>query len=342
MRRLRKSPDSERGTVSVMTALLLVALLGFTALVVDVGMLYAEKAQLQNGADAAALAVAQECALSLASTNCATASPLAAGYAKSNANDGLSNIQSVQLNKSAGTVTVTTGAQQAGGEANNVSLSFARILGFDSAEVGATAGAQWGSPVAGPTVFPAAFSVCQVEGHVDGGLQRLGLHGGSYANPGCNYGPAGAPVPGGFGWLAQIPGQCGGYIDLLIQEGGSAPGNSEPPNCTSVLNRWAAEITAGGRPTVLLPVFNLAVGTGSGAVYKISSFAAFEVAGWKFTGGSSLPSVFRNTTAYAGSQACTGDCRGIIGKFVRYVSLDEGHILGPVNRYGATVVRMTH
>lgn len=342
MRRLRKSSDSERGTVSVMTALLLVALLGFTALVVDVGMLYAEKAQLQNGADAAALAVAQECALSLASTNCATASPLAAGYAKSNANDGLSNIQSVQLNKSAGTVTVTTGAQQAGGEANKVSLSFARILGFDSAEVGATAGAQWGSPVAGPTVFPAAFSICQVENSVGGGLQRLGLHGGSYANPGCNYGPSGAPVAGGFGWLAQIPGQCGGYIDLLVQEGGSATGNNEPPNCTTVFNKWSTELNAGRRPTVLLPIFNQVTGTGSGANYKISSFAAFEVTGWKFSGGSSLPSVFRNTSAYVGSKECTGDCRGIIGKFVRYVSLDEGHILGPVNKYGATVVRITH
>lgn len=342
MRRLRKSPDSERGTVSVMTALLLVVLLGFTALVVDVGMLYAEKAQLQNGADAAALAVAQECALSLASTNCATASPLAAGYAKSNANDGLSNIQSVQLNKSAGTVTVTTGAQQAGGEANKVSLSFARILGFDSAEVGASAGAQWGSPKAGPIIFPAAFSVCQVEGRVDGGLQRLGLHGGSYANPACNYGPSGAPVPGGFGWLAQIEGQCGGYIDLLVQEGGSSTGNNEPPNCTTVFNKWSTELNAGRRPTVLLPVFNQVSGTGAGAVYKISSFAAFEVAGWKFSGGTSLPSVFRNTSTHVGSQACTGDCRGIIGSFVRYVSLDEGHILGPVNPYGATVVRMTH
>lgn len=342
MRRLRKSPDSERGTVSVMTALLLVVLLGFTALVVDVGILYAEKAQLQNGADASALAVAQECARNLASNSCATASPLAADYTNTNAHDGLSNIQSVQLNKSAGNVTVTTGAQQAGGEANKVSLSFAQILGIASAEVGARASAQWGSPVAGPTVFPAAFSVCQVENSVDGALQRLGLHGGSYANPTCNYGPSGAPVAGGFGWLSQIEGQCGGYIDLLVQEGGSSTGNNEPPNCTAVFNKWSTELTAGRRPTVLLPVFNQVTGTGAGAVYKITAFAAFEVAGWKFSGGTSLPSVFRNTSTHAGAQACTGDCRGIIGRFVRYVSLDDGHTLGPVHKYGATVVRMTN
>ncbi len=40
----------------------MVALLGFAALAVDVGMLYAERTQLRNGSDAAAIAVAQKCA----------------------------------------------------------------------------------------------------------------------------------------------------------------------------------------------------------------------------------------------------------------------------------------
>ena len=38
-------------------------LVGMAALVVDVGAVVEEKRQLQNGADAAALAVAQSCAL---------------------------------------------------------------------------------------------------------------------------------------------------------------------------------------------------------------------------------------------------------------------------------------
>lgn len=337
-----RAKDDERGAVSVISALLLVALLGFTAIVVDAGMLYAEKAQLQNGADAAALAVAQKCARNLASPACSTTSPLAGSFANANANDELSNVRSIALSKSAGNVTVSTGAQESGGESNRISLSFARILGIDSAEVGTSASAQWGSPIAGRTVFPAAFSICQVTGQIDGGLQRLGLHGGSYANASCNYGPSGAPVAGGFGWLAQDPGQCGGYIDLAAQEGGSAPGNSEPPNCTAVFNKWITELTAGRHPTVLLPVFDRVTGTGSGAVYGLKAFAAFEVAGWKFTGGSGAPAVFHNTSTDVGAQSCTGDCRGIIGRFVRYVSLDEGYTLGPVDAYGATVVRMTH
>ena len=41
---------------------MLVVLIGVGALVIDSGALYAERRQLQNGADAAALAVAQDCA----------------------------------------------------------------------------------------------------------------------------------------------------------------------------------------------------------------------------------------------------------------------------------------
>jgi hypothetical protein len=54
--RLRKE---ESGQSLVMVVLLLSVLLGFSALLVDVGLLYAEKAKLQNAADAAALAGAQ-------------------------------------------------------------------------------------------------------------------------------------------------------------------------------------------------------------------------------------------------------------------------------------------
>lgn len=342
MRRLIRSTDPERGAISVITGILLVVLLGFTALVVDVGMVYAEKAQQQNGADAAALAIAQECARNLSSPSCSTSSPIAGQFADANANDGLSNIQAVALDKAAGKVTVTTGAQEAGGEANHISLVFARALGIDSAEIGSSASAQWGSPVAGRTVFPAAFSICQVEGHVEGGLQRLGLHGKSSANPSCNYGPSGAVVPGGFGWLKQDPGQCGASIDLATGEGLSDPGNNAPPNCADVLNQWITDINAGRHPTVLLPIFNQVRGTGANATYGLTSFAAFEVAGWKFTGGSSAPSVFHNTSSDVGFQKCTGSCRGLIGRFVHYVSLDEGYTLGPVDRHGATVVRMTN
>ena len=59
MQRLRKD---ERGAVAIIVALLMVVLIGFAALAVDISAMWAEKRQLQNGADAGALAIAQECA----------------------------------------------------------------------------------------------------------------------------------------------------------------------------------------------------------------------------------------------------------------------------------------
>lgn len=50
----------ERGSVFVLVTLALTALLGFCAIVTDVGLMYAQKAHLQNSVDAAALAGVQE------------------------------------------------------------------------------------------------------------------------------------------------------------------------------------------------------------------------------------------------------------------------------------------
>jgi len=331
----------ERGAIAILVALLMVTLLGFAAVAVDVGMLYAERTQLRNGADSAALAVAQKCAKNPNDPDCATTSSLASGLANGNANDGLSNIQSIVLDKANRTVTVNAGSQEAGKEPNQVSLFFARALGLNTAQVSASASVAWGSPVKGSTAFPVAFSICQVQGYVDGTLQLLQNHG-SNANADCNYGPSGAAVQGGFGWLVSDPGICGGLIDLAASESGSDPGNSYPSVCTSTLNSWAASISAGKEVVVLLPVFNKVSGTGSGAVYGLISFAAFKVKGWKFSGNNSLPDSFQNTTpTVPSSVACDGNCRGIIGSFIQYVSLADGFTFGPVDANGATIVRLT-
>lgn len=343
MRRLiGRDDDGERGAIAVLVALLLVVLLGFAALAVDAGLLYSERAQVQNGSDAAALAIAQKCAANTSDPNCSTTSPLATDVANKNAIDGLNNVKSINLDLTNRKVTVTGGAQQSGGAANAVSLFFARVMGVNTSNVVTTSTVQWGSALAGRTPFPLVYSICQVQGYIGGALQLLQDHG-SGANPSCNYGPSGATVAGGFGWILQDPGLCGGTINLATSEGGSAPGNSTPGNCAATLQKWADTITSGGNVIVLLPVFDAVTGTGSGAVYHLVSFAAFKVAGWKFSGNNSLPDSFRNTNSdVSNALACTGNCRGIIGSFVKYVSLADGYSLGPVDAFGATIVRLTN
>lgn len=342
MRRL--SGNREQGAVSVIVAILLVTLLGFAAIAVDVGVIYSERAQLQSGADASAIALAQKCAKDATDEQCSTTATLAGSLANQNALDGMSKVYSIQLDKTARTVAVTTSAKETGGKDNSVSLFFANALGIPSKEVGARSSAAWGSPKAGRTAFPLAFSICQVKDNIGGALQLLQEHG-KNQNADCNYGPSGAAVQGGFGWLVQDTGKCGGTIDLAVSEGGSDPGNNAPGNCSDTLTKWATDINAGRKVTVLLPVFNKVTGTGSGAVYGLVSFAAFDVTGWKFSGDSTLPYTFQNrastTTGVTAATECRGECRGIIGKFVKYVSLADGYTLGPVDQYGATIARLT-
>ncbi|TKV29509.1 pilus assembly protein TadG [Arthrobacter sp. NamB2] len=344
MRRVRQGaivrrPDHEQGAVSVLVALLMVVLLGFAALAVDVGLLYSEKAQLQNGADAGALAIAQKCATDLNHSECATTSPLARSLANSNALDARSNVADIVVDKTARKVTVTTGAMEQGGTPNRVSLIFANALGISSSEVTATSSAVWGSPTKGIAPFPLTFSICQVQGQVGGSLQLLQSHG-SGANPSCNYGPSGATVPGGFGWLVQQSGQCGAFVDIAVQLGGSDTGNSGPSHCDAILNQWGADLAAGKPVTVLLPVFDQVAGTGSGAQYHLVYFAAYDLKGWAFSGNNSLPMTYNPTVTQGGvTRSCTGNCRGIIGTFIEYVSLADGYTLGPVTSGGVTVVR---
>lgn len=343
MRRLtrgKKDYDGERGAVSVIVAIMLVALLGFGAMAVDVAMMYSERAQLRNGADAAALSVAQKCAKNASDTDCSNTSSLARSLANRNANDGLSNIKSIVLNTATRTVTATVGSQEVGHAPNQVSLFLARALGFNTTEVNAPSTVGWGSPEKGPTVFPITVSICQVRGQA-GVMQLLQLHG-KNANADCNYGPSGAAVQGGFGGLKQDSGQCGALIDTKASTGtaGGSTGVDPPSHCEALLNGWAADMNAGKDVIILLPIFTSVTGTGSGAVYGLSTFAAFKVAGWK-VGNTGLPYTFRNRAPdVPAALECREPCRGIIGTFVQYVSLAKGYTLGDINPDGATVVEL--
>lgn len=339
MRRL--SPEaggrgSETGAVSVIVALMLVVLLGFGAMAVDVAMMYAERTQLRNGADSAALAIAQKCAKNSSDVDCSNTSSLAASLANTNANDNLSNVKTIALDKTTRTVTVTVASQEAGHTPNQVSLFFARALGINTAEVNAPATVKWGSPTKGITAFPLTISICQVRGQY-GVMQLLRMHG-TGANPSCMYGPSGAFVEGGFGGLKQDPNSCGATIDISKSTAGGDTGNNPPPYCDALLNSWAADMTAGKDVIVLLPIFNAVTGTGTNAIYGLKTFAAFKVAGWKF-GPTGLPYTFHNRSPdVPASLECKEPCRGIIGSFVQYVSLANGYTLGPVDPDGATVV----
>ncbi len=57
--RVRRAEDNEKGAAGVLVAVMMLVLIGVGAIAVDVGQIYAERAGLQNAADAGALAGAR-------------------------------------------------------------------------------------------------------------------------------------------------------------------------------------------------------------------------------------------------------------------------------------------
>lgn len=333
--------DPQRGAATVMVAVLMVALLGFAALAVDVGAVYVEKAQVQNGADATALAIAEECAKGL---NCTTAMNAPANrLADANANDTSTGVFSV-TQPDADTVRVETNAREAGSGNEHFSLFFARVLGFDTTVVTAAAEASWGSPSEAKTL-PWTISMCVFEKYLSP-TQLDELHStGTFTGdpiptrilfrydqnvppvPGCE--DQNGYAPGGFGWLDTDTG-CTTDIDVTNSEAGSNPGNDLPNVCQDM------PATIKDSP-ILIPIFTTAERNGQKTRYSLAGFLAFQVTGFKFGGGPQL------TDLDPSAPDCTGgNCRGIQGYFTRFVSLEEGlSTTGGQPNYGGTVVALT-
>ena len=317
MRPLKPRQDNERGGISVIVGLLMVVLLGFTAISVDVGMLYSEKAQLQNGADAAALLVAHKCAKNETHADCTTTTT-AASILNGNALDGRSNLKSLALDLTNDTVTVTAGAQQQGEDENKVSLFFAQALGISSTEVTASSRVEWGIPSGGDIILPLAIAQCKLNlGSGSAGTEQvLDMDSG-----GCG------EIPGGFGWIEDGDGKCSVTIAAgQASDPGiwftSDTGANVPAPCTD------ADVNKLNDQTVLLPLYDVATGEGSSGKYYVKGFAAFHVTGYKFeshswTSGGNI----KNKT--------------IRGYFVEFVSLSAALKLGGTEDYGATIVRIS-
>lgn len=152
---LRRWRD-ESGVATVMVAIMMTVLLAVAALVIDIGAAQARKAQLQDGADAAAVALAQRCFASPLTmiAGCdggirAAALTTAGVYADENVNDGSASVSSVVF--TADTVKVSLASDQGS--------FFAQVLGVTEMTVHADATAKWGQPA---TPLPLAYHGCSL------------------------------------------------------------------------------------------------------------------------------------------------------------------------------------
>nr|WP_231747767.1 pilus assembly protein TadG-related protein [Auraticoccus cholistanensis] len=308
----------DRGAVNVVVALLMIPLIGFAAIAVDVAALWSDRQQLQTGADAAALAIAQDCARGSCGAPAETASTLTS--ANFGSGEATATVTTPSLSPSTGQVTVVTGTTR--------QHLFAPVLGFDASDVGARATARWGAPSGGTAVLPLAFSLCEFRAQTGGGMpsgtaERVILTT-KTSGTGCT-GPSGNVVPGGFGWLDTDLGSCGatGRIGARMS---SDPGTSAPSGCSP------ADFEAVRGRTVLLPIFDEYGSSGTNAWYRVHAYAAFTVTGYHFTG----------QISWNGGPQCKGNDRCIKGYFTRFVDLDDAFESSPgAPDLGASLVSLT-
>jgi Flp pilus assembly protein TadG len=316
MRRLTQNrSDKERGAAGVLVAVMMLAVIGAGALAVDVGQIYAERAQLQNGADAGAIAVAQACHATACSQTEAEA--IAGALANGNSNDGDSNVSEVDLSV-ADQVTVRTTTQN--GSNSFLSKLFAAVLNAPPATVGAHAVATVEPPSSG-SGFPLAISDnCYnlSDASPTAPVQKI-----SYKPGGTCTGPSGAQIPGGWGWLDQSS-PCEATTESGTNQVGSDPGNDPPDECSTILGEWKSTILAGGEVSVAFPIFDDATNQGQNGQFHIIGYATFKIWGWKF--GNNHDYEFRNKATDPGMNtalACSaGNNRCVIGQFVKFESID--------------------
>lgn len=311
MQRIR---DNEDGAVLVFVALILVVIIGFGAIAVDAGALYQEHRELQNGADAAALAIAQSCAQGETLLDCAGGmgdpDVLAEYYADPNAEDDTSQAVVDLSQWSSNTVTVdTTVIDPSQAEEGQLTMSFARVFGVESASTRARARAKWGSPVFGSLgTLPLVISACEYDlatggsgggdatspwtTAVNGTYDWLTFHDGQADECAAQAGQdtdGDGVLAGGFGWI-DTNGTCSATLTQIAD----GPDDGTEPDYEASADTGAAPSQTDCPPTyieeellgkvVFIPVFTDLYDTGTKGVYVISFYAAYYISGYHFGG----------------------------------------------------------
>jgi hypothetical protein len=310
--------------------------LGMGALVLDVGLLYVEREQLQSGADAGSLAVAAVCAERPVDCTQSEMDDLAeADYADANAADGLSGakvcgrglpgldvcdsgvgnltdcLTSPSAPISAPYVEVRTSTQVAGGKFALPPVFAGTIIGYGGTAVAACSRVSWG-PAGSTQVEPAmAISRCYwATATSNGSAYQPRPTPASYEgadpdsqvslkwqSPGSGSPSACGGLPDGFGWFAGLGGSCRRTVEASNWYSGRTDA-SNPSGCASDL----VDAFSDRRP-VSVAIIDQA----SPSRYHVVGIARFVVTGWFATSSwSGRPSPRIRSSPLGGSLSCLG------------------------------------
>jgi Flp pilus assembly protein TadG len=354
--RVRRQGRDERGAVAVLVGVLIGGgvLIGMGAMTIDVGQLYQERAELQNGADAAALGVAKTCALGACNPAVATS------YADANASRLTGGTAGVYLVCGSGGMSAcpgsTGGTNHCPPPPNGVNYAdvttstltasgstllppvFARALlgnsSYQGSAVGACAQAEWGAP-ASATVTAVTISACEWDQATSNGtlfapsppyppdplpapsLDQVLRPTTSSSSTGCATEQAGADAAGTFGWTANS-----GTCSLAVS------GTRYGTGAISQACVTALDSSQDNQTPIFVPIY-VSV---TGANYTLKGFAAFVVTGYNLAGISD-PDWLNPQNSCQGSDVCVN------GYFTQAVMPYTGSFGG--TNLGASVINLT-
>lgn len=307
----------DRGAVALMVGVSLVAMIGFTAISVDIGNGWQQRRELVGASDAAALAAAQEYA-----SGGAGCDAVAIDYVARNAPDAVFE----SCTPSAGAINGDISGSVAVEIERTVEYFFAPLIGMDSTDIGSATVAQYGLPIALGGLRP--FGLCEETLMVT--PEYTAWAAGDMENPSaiarvfynksapthCNLGE---PVPGNW---------------AMFDLNGGANSNSETADWVQwgfddIIGRgWydgdtgAFSQTLSGELNYLIdeeiifgvPLFDQAMGNGSNVTLNITNFVAVQLHDFKGNGpqsGRYLDLQFHK--AVLGGQCCddTGTDMGV-------------------------------
>lgn len=367
---LQRLRGDDRGGIATLVAILLAGgvLLGMAALAVDVGQLYAEREELQSGADAAAIAVAKQCAETPVDCVVSVLDGTAERYADDNAKDDASTVSvlcgrlvdsdlpacppdSDNLTRCINDppddeyVEVRTTTELPDGS-TLLPPTFARALlgneGYDGTRVGACARAAYGppKPASGLAV---TISICEWEKLTGGGTDYPPAP----PYPPNPMPPAGTDKPiylhntegasscpaGPSGW--DEPGgfgwldEDGGPCQAVIDEQGEVGGNTGAPASSTC--QEVLDRYYYNHEVLFIPVHDGTQGTGANTTYHIAGMAAFVLTGYALPG-------FRKPSWVSGGHFCKGPEHCIYGFFTQDLMPVTGPTGGP--DLGARIVSL--
>lgn len=334
--------NDDDGAIAVIVAVMFVVFLGMSVLVLDVGSLYWERRQLQNGADAAALAAAQDM---VDGNGTAVAYESARVYADSNNRRGaFVGTPDFVVGSNSVAVTARSGNYTT---ASPPGAILAGVLGAVTPEVSATATASWGATSTGTTI-PIAFcehawdnlTGADTSSGPPAHILRVGVPPGHLdSSVDCSNPGAGDPPPGGFGFL-DADGQCLAQVDAndwMDGSNGNNPdiGGSRPCGTNTFYELLYDAVESGS--SVLIPIFDYYENQGTHGRYHVVGFGGFVLEGYTVNGGPQHP-VYGRSHNWSGS--CPGSATCLRGYFAEFFDIGGVPAAGSGD-YGAYVIGLT-